>query len=179
MLTLANVINRSGNLLLGIGPDINGKILPVMQECLLQIGRWLQINGETIYEARARNCSCQWTKGNREWESKEKHCVSGDAILKQTVDPESGYIVKKVFSTQRGENVYAILPRYPKNKTMLKNVQTRNKTKIALLGSDERVLWERRGNDPEITMSPLYAGELPYDYAWVLELNNLENKGDR
>ena len=30
---------------------------------------------------------CQWSKGSKEWKSKEKHYVSGDAILKQTVDP--------------------------------------------------------------------------------------------
>jgi alpha-L-fucosidase len=42
--------------------------------------------------------------------------VSGDAILKQTVDPDPGYAVKEVFFTKKGNNIYAIMPRYPKNK---------------------------------------------------------------
>jgi alpha-L-fucosidase len=99
--------------------------------------------------------------------------------LKQTVDPEPGYAVKEVFFTQKGENVYAILPQYPKNKIVLKNVQTKTKTKIALLGSDKKVLWKQKGNDLEITMPSLYADELPCDYAWVLKLDNIENKKDR
>ena len=86
---------------------------------------------------------------------------------------------KRSFFTQKGENVYAILPQYPKNKIVLKNVQTRNKTKIALLGSDKKVLWKQKGNDLEITMPSLYADELPCDYAWVLKLDKIENKKDR
>ena len=64
--------------------------------------------------------------------------VSGDAILKQTVDPDPGYAVKEVFFTKKGNNVYAILPRYPKNKIVLKDIQTTGRTKITLLGSDKR-----------------------------------------
>lgn len=33
---------------------------------------------------------------------KEKHYVSGDAILKQTVDPDPGYAVKEVFLRRKG-----------------------------------------------------------------------------
>ena len=72
---------------------------------------WLKVNGEAIYGTRAWVRPCQWTKGNREWKSKEKHYVSGDAILKQTVDPEPGYAVKEVFFTKKRKEWYnAILP---------------------------------------------------------------------
>lgn len=37
VLTLTNIVARGGNLLLGIAPDANGKIPPVMQERLLQM----------------------------------------------------------------------------------------------------------------------------------------------
>ncbi|MDA1474742.1 hypothetical protein PDL73_21995, partial [Bacteroides fragilis] len=39
--------------------------------------------------------------------------------------------------------------------------------------------WKQKGNDLEITMPSLYADELPCDYAWVLKLDNIENKKDR
>ena len=52
MLTLVNVVSQGGNLLLGIGPNANGKIPPIMQERLLQIGDWLRVNGEAIYGIR-------------------------------------------------------------------------------------------------------------------------------
>lgn len=50
---LVRTVANGGNLLLDIGPDANGLIPVVMQERLLDIGRWLQVNGEAIYSSRA------------------------------------------------------------------------------------------------------------------------------
>ena len=104
---------------------------------------------------------------------KKNNYVSGDAILKQTVDPDPGYAVKEVFFTKKGNNVYAILPRYPKNKIVLKDIQTTGRTKITLLGSDKKVQWKQKGNDIEVIMPLLYVDELPCDYAWVLKLEKI------
>ncbi|MCB0669798.1 MAG: alpha-L-fucosidase, partial [Saprospiraceae bacterium] len=49
VLLLVDVVSRGGNLLLDIGPRADGKIPPVMQERLLQMGKWLSRNGEAIY----------------------------------------------------------------------------------------------------------------------------------
>lgn len=47
--TLVNVCARGGNLLLNVGPDADGRIPPIMEDRLLAIGRWLEVNGEAIY----------------------------------------------------------------------------------------------------------------------------------
>jgi len=50
---LIEKVSGGGNLLLNVGPDANGLIPVLMQERLLDIGRWLSVNGEAIYGTRA------------------------------------------------------------------------------------------------------------------------------
>ncbi len=49
---LCDLVSKGGNLLLNVGPSADGKIPPLMEERLLQIGRWLAVNGEAIYGSR-------------------------------------------------------------------------------------------------------------------------------
>ena len=46
---LIDTVSRGGNLLLDIGPSADGRIPELQQERLLQIGAWLDVNGEAIY----------------------------------------------------------------------------------------------------------------------------------
>ncbi len=46
---LIQKVSAGGNLLLDIGPSSKGLIPVIMQERLLDIGKWLKINGEAIY----------------------------------------------------------------------------------------------------------------------------------
>lgn len=45
-------ISCGGNMLLNVGPTADGRIVAIFQERLLQIGSWLDINGEAIYSTR-------------------------------------------------------------------------------------------------------------------------------
>ena len=45
------MVSKGGNLLLNIGPDADGTIPPIMEERLLGMGKWLEVNGEAIYES--------------------------------------------------------------------------------------------------------------------------------
>ena len=49
---LCDVVSKNGNLLLNIGPRADGTIPEGMQDRLLTIGEWLDINGEAIYGTR-------------------------------------------------------------------------------------------------------------------------------
>jgi alpha-L-fucosidase len=47
--TLVQTVSFGGNLLVNVGPTHDGRIAPIMEERLLQMGTWLQTNGEAIY----------------------------------------------------------------------------------------------------------------------------------
>ena len=50
--TLIKIVAKGGNLLLGIGPDKTGELVPEVYERLAGIGRWMKVNGDAIYNTR-------------------------------------------------------------------------------------------------------------------------------
>nr|XP_045587145.1 plasma alpha-L-fucosidase-like [Procambarus clarkii] len=48
--TLAETISCGGNLLINVGPTHDGRIPAIMEERLRQLGSWLDINGEAVYD---------------------------------------------------------------------------------------------------------------------------------
>lgn len=146
-----------------------------MQERLLQMGKWLAVNGEAIYDTHKWRESFQWSAGAREGLKKGKYYVSGDAILAQTVCPEKGQAVKEAFFTQSAKgDVYAILPVLKSGKFVLKNIQSTNNTRISMLGLNKTLLWKQKGKNIEVTIPVIEYGEAPCDYAWTLKMENVK-----
>ncbi|WP_223552131.1 alpha-L-fucosidase [Aestuariivivens sp. NBU2969] len=154
VLTLVNIVSTGGNLLLDIGPDARGRIPVIMQERLLQIGSWLETNGEAIYGTRPWNHSFQWSlKGKKNYIPKQ-HYLGGDVILKQTVDPEPGYAVKELFFTQNNKAYFVIMPKWNSEIT-IRNYKPSKNTKITFLATGETLLGKQAGKDFVITL-PVY-----------------------
>ncbi len=50
---LVDIVSKGGNYLLNVGPTPEGEIPPASVERLQAIGKWMQVNGESIYETTA------------------------------------------------------------------------------------------------------------------------------
>ncbi|MES1219029.1 MAG: alpha-L-fucosidase [Bacteroidota bacterium] len=172
VLQLIDKVSRGGNFLLDIGPDEHGKIPPIMQERLLQIGDWLKINGESIYNTVRWQKHSQWSDGKRDYKPKDG---GGDLLLKLTVDPEPGYAVKEVFYTYNAHSnsLFAIFPKYPDTKKLvLKDVAIPAGTAITFLSTKENLDWKQDGANVVINLPDYNPNTIKAPYAYVVKINN-------
>jgi len=170
VLQLIDKVSRGGNFLLDIGPDEHGKIPPIMQERLLQMGEWLKINGEAIYNTSKWKQASQWSEGRTDYKPAGS---SGDLLLKLTIDPEPGYAVKELFFSynEQQNNLYAIFPKYPDNKKIvLRNIQLPAATEINFLSTGEKLNWTLQGKDTWVTLPDYSPNKIKAPYAYVLRI---------
>lgn len=168
---LLNVVSNGGNLLLDIGPDADGNIPPIMQERLLALGEWLKVNGEAIYGTEKWERSCQWSQeGKKDWMPEGTHYLPADFILKQTVDPQPGYAVREIFFTKKDNNLYAIVPKYPKKELVIRDCVLPSNAVVSLVGTEIELNYEQVGPDLHIKVPCLTVDELPCSHAWVFKI---------
>ena len=180
VIAMIDKVSRGGNFLLDIGPDEHGKIPPIMQERLLEIGEWLQINGEAIYNTKRWKTPSQWSPGRRDYKGGNEHIsgdwkTGGDIMLKLTVDPDPGYAVKELFFTYNPvqNNLYAIFPKYPDNKKLvINNTSLPVGTKISFLSTHEDLAWRQDGTDVVISLPEFSPNKIKSPYAFAVKIEN-------
>jgi alpha-L-fucosidase len=149
VLALVDKVSRGGNFLLDIGPDDHGKIPPIMQERLLQIGAWLQENGEAIYNTR------RWIRTSQASanDSKEKD-------LYFTYNPTSNAL-------------YAIAPTFNNNgEYIIKDMDLPAGTNISFVATKEKCAWKKQGNDIVVTMPSYRPAMIKAPYAYAIKIEN-------
>jgi len=149
VLALVDKVSRGGNFLLDIGPDDHGKIPPIMQERLLQIGAWLQENGEAIYNTR------RWIRTSQASanDSKEKD-------LYFTYNPSSNAL-------------YAIAPKFNNSgEYLIKDIDLPAVTNISFVATKEKCAWKKVGNDIVVTMPSYKPAMIKAPYAYAIKIEN-------
>ncbi|SPE28764.1 Alpha-L-fucosidase [Candidatus Sulfopaludibacter sp. SbA3] len=165
---LVDLVSRGGNLLLDIGPAADGTIPVIMEERLLQMGSWLEVNGEAIYGTRPWKSTRQWSAGEAAKVDYNKEFESAYDVA-TLIDPAVGKARIEAFFTAKGKDVYAILPRWPGRQFRIKEGALQPKA-VALLGCTAPVHWKATGGAVTIDLP-----DLPQDLLaqpmWVLKLS--------
>lgn len=169
ILMLCDIVSRGGNLLLDIGPDADGTIPVIMQQRLIDMGDWLNTNGEAIYGTEAYKITMQWSEGIQP-QKKGASFMANYSIAKMVIPKkDSAYV--ECFFTRKGSDLYCTVPSY-RDKLTLKNISIKPTTKVALLGSGKTIPTKKEGNNLILDLSVMRPGDVSSSGIFVVKLSN-------
>ncbi|MFC2167994.1 alpha-L-fucosidase [Acidobacteriota bacterium] len=141
---LIDIVSRGGNLLLNVGPTADGRIPVIMQQRLVDIGTWLDLNGEAIYGTRV------WTK----------------AAVNREKSPS-------IFFTKKGNSLYLICTHWSDKSISIEGIETTPETHVSLLGYKGNVVWKKNSETLVILPPSVNPANIPCQYAWVFRINHI------
>ncbi len=133
---LVDIVSKNGCLILGITPSADGVIPREQREGMLQVGKWLKLNGEAIYDTRP-------------------FVIYGEGTTKLKKNTFGGVVARGVKFTDtdfrfttNGNYLYIIQLAAPKagQKYTIKSLASsdvagREVQKVSMIGSKERITW--------------------------------------
>ncbi len=145
---LITTVSAGGNLLLDIGPAADGTIPVIMQQRLMEMGSWLNTNGEAIYGTRS------FIKSDKD----------------KDINPETN---KTIFFTQKDKDVYVICLDWPKENIILKGIKYSANPTGELLGSNKTVRVKQAGGN--VVIYPPILTPDDHQLAYVFKIRGLLN----
>ncbi len=135
---LIDIISKNGCLILGITPTSTGVIPAEQRNGMLEVGKWLKVNGEAVYGTRPFVVYGEGTtklkenlfggvqaRGVKFTDTDFRYTVKGDYLYVTQLAPSkagSEYLLKALAKSKKGA--------------------ARNIESVTLLGSDEKIEWE-------------------------------------
>jgi alpha-L-fucosidase len=144
---LVDIVSRGGNLLLNVGPTADGRIPVIMQQRLVDIGEWLEVNGDAIY-------------GTRPWENAGVNRDKEESI----------------YFTKKGEDLFVIWTKWPGTEFSVKGINRTDKINVSLLGHDGVVEWKMAEDGLIINPPSLDPATNPCNFAWVFRISDVLKK---
>jgi alpha-L-fucosidase len=154
---LIDIVSKNGNLLLNIGPRSDGTIPDEVQRVLLDVGGWLNVNGEAIY-------------GTRAWRIYGEGPTKVAAGSFHDTDTEN-YTPEDFRFTSKGDVLYAIGLAWPTNgeaviHSLASVLGSKPVQSVALLGSDAKLKFDQRADGLHVQLP----AQAPTKYAYVLRV---------
>jgi len=101
---LVDIVSKNGTLMLNVGPKADGTISEKEKQLLLEIGSWLNVNGEAIYNTKVWRMS-----GEGPTRIQEGQFADGE---------KKHYTYEDIRYTVNGSYLYATVLNYPENGTV-------------------------------------------------------------
>jgi alpha-L-fucosidase len=151
---LVDIVSKNGNLLLNVGPRADGTIPEPVQELLLGLGRWLDVNGEAIY-------------GTRHWERFGEGPTEVLTLRFRERDYQPFTARDMRFTTKDGV-LYAICLGWPQGEARIASLArgTIEVASVSMLGVDSDLDWSQDGNGLTISAPP----QKPCDHAYTFKI---------
>ena len=166
VIMLTDLVSRGGNLLLDVGPAADGTLPVIMEQRLREMGSWLSVNGEAIYNTRPWKASRQWSAGKVPATEYNREYEAAYDVSKLVARPAGGSAAIEAFFTSKDGEVFAILPRWPGRRFLARDLT--NVKSVRLLGASGPLKFKMTAHGVRVELPDLPEALLQQPL-WVLK----------
>ncbi len=138
---LADIVSKNGNLLLNVAPSPEGDFHSEAYQRLNEIGAWIKVNGEAIYE----------THGDNEVGPQGKWVFT-----------HKGNTVYAIYRADEGEAIPQTIE--------IDKLNLSKTAKITVVGNAENLKWIMKEGKTVVQIPEKLAKKIPHSYAYVLKI---------